>query len=77
MFEVQQTKWAHVHAPDSAYETVSKHRKLKCAYAALRKLEIAQDKRCQPGSWDCNMRILECDKPLNSTTLDLLRYAES
>lgn len=76
MFEVQRTRNAHVHAPDSAFYTVSKHRKLARAFKSLRKLEIAQGKRCSPGSWDCNFRILENGLPLDPAILDMMRYAE-
>lgn len=76
MFEVQKTRLAHVHAPDSAFETVSTHRKLSRAFSALRRLEIEQGRRCSPGSWDCNYRITENGNELDTDTLWMLRYAE-
>ena len=76
MFEVQRTRNAHVNAPDSAFYTVSKHRKLECAYDALRKLENAQAKRCAMGAWDCNFRILDNGESINLVEYEMLRYEE-
>ena len=58
MYKFQATKWAHVNPPESAWFTVSKHRKLARAASAMLKALKAQRKRCGIGQWDCNYRIV-------------------
>lgn len=45
--------------PESAWETVSRHRTLRAAVKAFTKGWRAMRRRCGTGAWDCNRRIIE------------------